>query len=285
MDNPNYAAGWALALAFVTLVITLGVARFGGGLLGADGRHGRPGRGHRHRHHHGQGELGLGRHGPDLPAAAAVPLRRPAVPGRGHRLDVRGDPGDHGRDNRRPARRRRDPRHHGRPQTDRRRPAGRHGCHRDRTRVQRLPDQRLRAERRHGRDDRDQEPVRGRLRRRNPCGARPFPDSRPDHERDSAARARRRRHRAVRLGRRGRHPDAVPGEVHQLQRADRRGVDRRRDHPDHRPGDLRPPAGMARQDLRVGHQCHRDLRRAAEPGVQPLLEHRRADEPVPAAEH
>jgi uric acid transporter len=34
VDNPNYAAGWALALAFVTLVITLGVARFGGGLLG-----------------------------------------------------------------------------------------------------------------------------------------------------------------------------------------------------------------------------------------------------------
>ena len=34
VDNPNYAAGWALALAFVTLVITLAVARFGGGLLG-----------------------------------------------------------------------------------------------------------------------------------------------------------------------------------------------------------------------------------------------------------
>ena len=57
--------------------------------------------------------------------------------------------------------------------------------------------------------------------------------------------------------------------VHQLQRADRGHVDRRRDHPDHRAGDLPAHARLAAQDLRVRDQRLRDLRRGAEPAVQP----------------
>ena len=72
-----------------------------------------------------------------------------------------------------------------------------------------------------------------------------------------------------------------PCELHDLERADHGGVDRCRDHSDHRARDLQPHSRVAGEDLRVRDQRDGDLRGA----VNLAFKHfSKTDEPV-AAEH